>query len=54
MFAGATQAFEEDREVLVHVHQGMARSRTRSVNLKLDVGAVRFRRMVEAKAAAET
>ncbi len=58
MFAGAKLAFEEDREVLTRVHKGMAKSianRTASnVKLKLDVGAVRYRFLVDAAIAAQS
>jgi len=54
MFAGATMAFEEDREVLTHVHAGMANRKTPHLNLGLDAGAMRFRRMVERRIEAET
>ncbi|MEM8646941.1 MAG: aromatic ring-hydroxylating dioxygenase subunit alpha, partial [Pseudomonadota bacterium] len=47
MFAGAKLAFEEDREVLAYVHTGMANRKTPYINLGLDAGAARFRKMVE-------
>ena len=53
MFAGAKMAFEEDREVLELVHQGMKAPETPSLNLGLDAGATRFRRMVERAIASE-
>ena len=53
MFAGATMAFEEDREILIHVQKGMDNMKTPNLNLKLDLGAARFRTMVDKKIAAE-
>ena len=47
MFEGAKQAFIEGRDVLTEVHRGMKTSRTRHINLGLDAGAMRFRKMVE-------
>ena len=35
------------RDVLTEVHRGMKTSRTRHINLGLDAGAMRFRKMVE-------
>lgn len=37
-------AFEEDRVVLTAVHKGMAQKRTPNLDLKIDVGPLRFRR----------
>ncbi|MEM7429459.1 MAG: aromatic ring-hydroxylating dioxygenase subunit alpha [Pseudomonadota bacterium] len=54
MFAGAKMAFEEDRDVLTEVHRGMKNPRSRSINLGLDAGAARFRKMVERRIAAES
>lgn len=53
MFAGATMAFNEDKAVLEAVHKGMKAPKTPSLNLGLDAGALRFRRMVERRIAAE-
>ncbi|RMF35101.1 MAG: aromatic ring-hydroxylating dioxygenase subunit alpha [Alphaproteobacteria bacterium] len=53
MFEGAKMAFEEDRLVLEAVHRGMKNPRTPPVNLGLDAGAMRFRRLVERRVAAE-
>ena len=53
MFAGATMAFNEDKDVLEAVHRGMKAPRTPALNLGLDAGAMRFRRMVERAIAAE-
>lgn len=53
MFAGATMAFNEDKAVLEAVHQGMKAPRTPALNLGLDAGAQRFRRMVERAIAGE-
>jgi vanillate O-demethylase monooxygenase subunit len=52
MFAGATMAFNEDKEVLEAVHTGMKTARTPYINLGLDAAAMRFRRMVEREIAA--
>jgi vanillate O-demethylase monooxygenase subunit len=54
MFAGATMAFNEDKAVLEAVHQGMKTARTPYINLGLDAAAMRFRKMVERRIAAET
>jgi vanillate O-demethylase monooxygenase subunit len=53
MFEGAKTAFIEDREVLTEVHHGMKESRTRHINLGIDAGAMRFRKMVERRIAAK-
>ena len=57
MYEGAKLAFEEDREVLAHVQKGMAKAqrtgKTAGINLKLDIGAVRFRLLVDKQLAAE-
>ena len=53
MFEGAKTAFIEDREVLTEVHRGMKESRTRHINLGIDAGAMRFRKMVERRIAAK-
>jgi len=53
MFAGATMAFNEDKAVLEAVHRGMKAPRSAPLNLGLDAGALRFRRMVERRVAAE-
>ena len=37
-------AFDEDRAVLTAVHKGMAEKRTPNLDLKIDVGPLRFRR----------
>ena len=47
MFEGATMAFNEDKEVLEAVHRGMKTPRTPYLNLGLDAGAMRFRKLVE-------
>ena len=47
MFEGAKTAFIEDRDILVEVHRGMKESRTKHINLGIDAGALRFRKMVE-------
>jgi vanillate O-demethylase monooxygenase subunit len=43
MNAGARMAFEEDREVLVAVHEGMKDKQTPNIDLGLDAGAKLFR-----------
>jgi vanillate O-demethylase monooxygenase subunit len=53
MFEGATMAFNEDKEVLEAVHRGMKSPATPYLNLGLDAGAMRFRKLVERKIAAE-
>lgn len=53
MFAGATMAFNEDKDVLEAVHLGMKTSKSPHLNLGLDAGAMRFRKMVERQVAAE-
>lgn len=53
---GARQAFEEDREVLVHVHEGMKDPAIPAIDLGLDAGAKLFRlqlhRLIETEASA--
>lgn len=51
--AGAKTAFEEDRQVLEAVHQGMKHRRTPPIGLLLDAGATRFRRLLSDRIAAE-
>ena len=53
MLAGAEMAFNEDRDILVQVHKGMAQATTPYINLGLDAGAMRFRKMLERRIAAE-
>jgi hypothetical protein len=53
MFAGATMAFNEDKEVREAVHQGMNAPASPYLNLGLDAGAMRFRKLVERVIAAE-
>lgn len=53
MNAGARMAFEEDRAVLVKVHDGMKAIQTPSLDLGLDAGAKLFRRGMEKLIAAE-
>ncbi len=53
MFEGATAAFLEDKAVLEAVHAGMADAQAPAINLGLDAGAMRFRRLVERRARAE-
>jgi len=55
MNAGARMAFEEDRDVLVAVHNGMKNATTPHLDLGLDAGAKLFRlhlqRLIDAEAA---
>lgn len=46
-------AFDEDRAVLTAVHQGLADMRTPNLDLKIDVGPLRFRRNLAKLIAAE-
>jgi vanillate O-demethylase monooxygenase subunit len=46
-------AFEEDKTVLEAVHKGMANKVTPNLDLKIDVGPLRFRRRVAQLIAAE-
>ena len=58
MNAGAYMAFEEDRQVLVHVHGGMKKRKTPNLDLGLDAGAKLFRlhlqRLIDAENAANS
>jgi len=49
MFEGAKNAFLEDKDVLVHVHEGMQNPASRNIALHLDGGANRFRLLVDEK-----
>jgi len=53
MFAGATMAFNEDKEVLEFVQTGMKDRKTPYLNLGLDAGAMRFRKKVQVRIDAE-
>ncbi len=53
MFEGATMAFNEDKDILIEVQKGMSNKRTPNLNLKLDIGASRFRNMVDQRITAE-
>ena len=53
MNAGARAAFEEDRDVLVAVHNGMANMATPNIDLGLDAGAKLFRRALQQRIDAE-
>jgi phenylpropionate dioxygenase-like ring-hydroxylating dioxygenase large terminal subunit len=46
-------AFEEDKVVLEAVHRGMANKRTPNLDLKIDVGPLRFRKRISELIAAE-
>jgi hypothetical protein len=50
---GAIMAFNEDREVLEAVHLGMKNKTTRNLNLGLDAGSLRFRKLLDEAIAAE-
>ncbi|MEP2556084.1 MAG: aromatic ring-hydroxylating dioxygenase subunit alpha, partial [Rhizobiaceae bacterium] len=56
MNAGAIMAFNEDKEILEAVHQGMAEKASANIDLGLDRGAKTFRRklqiMIDAEQAA--
>ena len=51
MFELAKIAFIEDRDILVEVHKGMKNKRTQNINLGIDAGAMRFRKMLEKRIA---
>ena len=53
MFEGAVMAFNEDKEILERVHEGMKNRQTPYLNLGLDAGAMRFRKKIERLIAAE-
>jgi len=53
MFDGAVTAFNEDKDILEAVQIGMAQAGRQHINLGIDAGAMRFRRMVERRIAAE-
>lgn len=50
----AKSAFEEDRQILEAVHRGIAGESGRHLNLALDAGAMRFRKVLEKKIDAES
>ncbi len=54
MFAGAVMAFTEDKEILEAVQAGMADPDRQHINLGIDAGAMRFRKMIERKVESET
>jgi len=51
--AGAKAAFEEDRQILEAVHQGMKSKRTPHIGLLLDTGATRLRKALAERIEAE-
>ena len=53
MNKGAVMAFNEDREVLEKVHQGMKGAVTPQIDLGLDAGAKLFRQALERAITAE-
>jgi phenylpropionate dioxygenase-like ring-hydroxylating dioxygenase large terminal subunit len=52
MNAGALNAFLEDKDVLEAVHIGMASKKTPHLDLALDAGALRFRKLLNSRIAA--
>lgn len=50
---GAITAFNEDREILEAVHLGMKDKTSRNLNLGLDAGSLRFRKLLDKAIAAE-
>jgi phenylpropionate dioxygenase-like ring-hydroxylating dioxygenase large terminal subunit len=52
MNAGALNAFLEDKDVLEAVHVGMANKKTPHLDLALDAGALRFRKLLNSRIAA--
>ncbi len=50
---GARKAFLEDREILEAVHKGIANETSRHINLGLDAGSLKFRRMLDRMIAVE-
>ena len=53
MNAGAYEAFEEDRQILVAVHNGMHNKKSPNIDLGLDAGAKLFRQALSRKIAIE-
>ena len=53
MFEGAVMAFNEDKEILEAVQKGMSDPDVPHINLGIDAGAMRFRKMVERQIKAE-
>lgn len=51
---GARNAFLEDKAVLEAVHHGIARAGSRPINLGLDASALRFRKLLQDRIAAES
>ena len=51
MFEAAKTAFIEDRDILVEVHKGMKFKRSKNINLAIDAGSMRFRKMIEKRIA---
>ena len=50
---GARRAFLEDRAILEAVHKGIANETSRHINLGLDAGSLKFRRMLDKMIIAE-
>jgi hypothetical protein len=53
MNKGALGAFLEDKDVLEAVHKGMAARKTPHLDLALDAGALRFRKLLKQRIEAE-
>ncbi|MEM9576555.1 MAG: aromatic ring-hydroxylating dioxygenase subunit alpha [Pseudomonadota bacterium] len=53
MFEGAVSAFNEDRRILEAVQKGMSDPARPHINLGIDAGAMRFRKMIERRIEAE-
>ena len=51
---GAKQAFMEDKTILEAVHLGIVNTNSRTINLALDAGALRFRTLLQQLIEAET
>ena len=51
--ASVRQAFEEDRVIMQAVHRGMADKRSPNIDLKIDLGPLRFRQRLAQMIAAE-
>ena len=54
MNSGALTAFEEDRDILEAVQVGMTNKTTPNLDLALDAGALRFRKLLSSRIAAES
>ena len=54
MFDGAVMAFTEDKVILEAVQRGMSGPDASHINLGIDAGAMRFRKMIERRIESET